>query len=274
MFAQSIHNASLRAGGPFVAVNCGAFPRDLLESELFGYVEGAFTGASRGGKKGLFELAHQGTIFLDEIGEMPVATQVQLLRVLQEKEVRRLGSDTVTPVDIRIIAATNRNLLEEIQEKKFRADLYYRLNVLNLYLPPLRERQEDILPLGMELFNRLWPESDGNSRKTVRGILEKLQGYSWPGNVRELSNLLERLSLLLQQGAGPDFIRRYLLQSLPQIQEMGKGSSGGELLEWERERILRVLKENDLDLAKTAAALGYSRSTLWRKMKKYDIENK
>lgn len=274
MFAQSIHNASRRAGGPFVAVNCGAFPRDLLESELFGYVEGAFTGASRGGKKGLFEMAHQGTIFLDEIGEMPVATQVQLLRVLQEKEVRRLGSDTVTPVDIRIIAATNRNLLEEIQEKKFRADLYYRLNVLNLYLPPLRERQEDILPLGMELFNRLWPESDGNSRKTVRGILEKLQGYSWPGNVRELSNLLERLSLLLQQGAGPDFIRRYLLQSLPQIQEMGKGVSGGELLEWERERILRVLKENDLDLAKTAAALGYSRSTLWRKMKKYDIESK
>ena len=126
----------------------------------------------------------------------------------------------------------------------------------------------------MELFNRLWPESDGNSRKTVRGILEKLQGYSWPGNVRELSNLLERLSLLLQQGAGPDFIRRYLLQFLPQIQEMGKGGSGGELLEWERERILRVLKENDLDLAKTAAALGYSRSTLWRKMKKYDIESK
>lgn len=274
MFAQSIHNASLRAGGPFVAVNCGAFPRDLLESELFGYVEGAFTGASRGGKKGLFELAHQGTIFLDEIGEMPVATQVQLLRVLQEKEVRRLGSDTVTPVDIRIIAATNRNLLEEIQEKKFRADLYYRLNVLNLYLPPLRERQEDILPLGMELFNRLWPENDGNSRKTVCGILEKLQGYSWPGNVRELSNLLERLSLLLQQGAGPDFIRRYLLQSLPQIQETGRKAPGSELMEWERERILRVLKENGLDLAKTAAALGYSRSTLWRKMKKYNIENK
>lgn len=272
MFAQSIHNASLRAGGPFVAVNCGAFPRDLLESELFGYVEGAFTGASRGGKKGLFEMAHQGTIFLDEIGEMPVATQVQLLRVLQEKEVRRLGSDAVTPVDIRIIAATNRNLLKEIQEKKFRADLYYRLNVLNLYLPPLRERREDVPVLGMELFNRFWPDNDGNSRNAVHNILEKLQGYSWPGNVRELSNLLERLSLLLQQGASSDFIRRYLLQSLPQVQETGGGSPGNELLEWERERILRVLKANALDLTKTAAELGCSRSTLWRKMKKYNIE--
>ena len=274
MFAQSIHNASRRAGGPFVAVNCGAFPRDLLESELFGYVEGAFTGASRGGKKGLFEMAHQGTIFLDEIGEMPVSTQVQLLRVLQEKEIRRLGSDTVTPVDIRIIAATNRNLLEEIQEKKFRADLYYRLNVLNLYLPPLRERRKDILILGMELFNRLWPDNDENSRKMVRSILEKLQGYSWPGNVRELSNLLERLSLLLQQGASSDFIRRYLLQSLPRVQETGEESHGNELKGWERDRILRVLKANALDLTKTAAELGWSRTTLWRKMKKYDIEIK
>lgn len=274
LFAQSIHNASRRSGGPFVAVNCGAFPRDLLESELFGYVEGAFTGASRGGKKGLFEMAHQGTIFLDEIGEMPVSTQVQLLRVLQEKEIRRLGSDTVTPVDIRIIAATNRNLLEEIQEKKFRADLYYRLNVLNLYLPPLRERQKDVFLLGMEIFNQFWPESDTNSQKTVCEILENLKEYSWPGNVRELSNLMERLSLLLQQGSGADFIRRYLLQSLQQIREMDRKPHGSELIEWEREQILGVLKKNNLDLAKTAEDLGCSRSTLWRKMKKYNIENK
>ncbi|MCR5370538.1 MAG: sigma 54-interacting transcriptional regulator [Clostridium sp.] len=182
MLAQSIHNASLRKNGPFVAVNCAAFPEALLESELFGYVEGAFTGSRKGGKSGLFELANKGSIFLDEIGDMPSALQVKLLRVLQEKKIMRVGGDRLIDVDIRVISASNKNLKEEVSKGSFRADLYYRLSTFTVDIPPLRERKEDIIPLFYSFSSRKGARlSDEGSRR--------LTTYDWPGNVRELQNV-------------------------------------------------------------------------------------
>ncbi len=186
LFAQSIHNASKRNNGPFVAINCSALPESLLESELFGYEEGAFTGAKKGGKPGLFEQAHKGTIFLDEIGDLPLSLQSRLLRVLQEKEIMRIGAIKIIPVDIRVISATNRNLTQLIEKNLFRADLYYRLNVLPLHIPPLRERLED-LPLLVNYFLA----RAGDKRHTSREIMNYLREYSWPGNVRELNNCIK-----------------------------------------------------------------------------------
>lgn len=193
VLAQSIHNESPRCTRPFVAVNCGAFPADLLESELFGYVEGAFTGASRKGKKGLFELAHGGTIFLDEVSELDVKLQSKLLRVIQERQVMRLGSDKVIPVDVRIIAATNKSLPELVTTGRFREDLYYRINVLRANILPLRCRREDILPIAYKLLDKL--RSKHNSR--LISFDEEMErffyNFDWPGNVRQLSNVIERL---------------------------------------------------------------------------------
>ncbi len=191
LFAQSIHSASPRSRQPFVAVNCGAIVESLLESELFGYEKGAFTGASKNGKQGLFELAHKGTLFLDEIGEMPLHLQVRLLRVLQEKEVVRVGGDTVIPVDVRVIAATNKDIPQMIRRREFRSDLFYRLNVLPLYIPSLRDRREDIPPL----FDYIKQKLNGSftlSEEAWRHVL----AYPFPGNVRELSNCVEYLSNL------------------------------------------------------------------------------
>lgn len=285
LFAQSVHNESNRAKGPFVAVNCGSFPRNILEAELFGYMDGAFTGASKGGKMGLFEMAHRGTIFLDEVGEMPMETQVQLLRVLQEKEIRRLGSDRVTPVDIRVITATNRNLFEEIKEKEFREDLFYRLNVLNIEIPPLRERREDVVPLGLSILNSFGAELQREHLEFVCGLLEKLKLYFWPGNVRELRNLMERIYVLLSQGESRDFIEKYINRYLLCSQKeetrgqcddkCGKKEeteTAGDLVIWEKMQIVNALKKHKVDMSKTAVALQMSRSTLWRKIKKYGIQ--
>ena len=196
LFAQAIHNASDRANGPFVAVNCGAIPRDLVQSELFGHVEGAFTGSARGGSAGKFELADGGTIFLDEIGDMSFDAQVSLLRVLQEGEITRVGAKSSRPVDVRIIAATHRNLSQAVAEGAFREDLYYRLNVLNLTVPPLRMRREDIPLLARHFLTRCVR----SLRKAVQGFapdaLELLSAYAWPGNVRELENSIERATNL------------------------------------------------------------------------------
>ncbi|EFW84548.1 sigma-54 interaction domain-containing protein [Pseudomonas savastanoi] len=196
LFAQAIHNASDRNSGPFVAVNCGAIPRDLVQSELFGHVEGAFTGSAKGGSAGKFELADGGTIFLDEIGDMSFDAQVSLLRVLQEGEVTRVGAKSSRPVDVRIIAATHRNLSQAVAEGAFREDLYYRLNVLNLTVPPLRMRREDIALLAQHFLDRC----ARSLRKSVLGLsaqaLELLVAYSWPGNVRELENSIERATNL------------------------------------------------------------------------------
>ena len=190
MFAQSIHNASPRRDGPFVAINCTALNRNLLESELFGYADSSFTGARRGGKAGLFETAHGGTVFLDEIGELPLEFQAPLLRVLQEKEVRRVGDDTVIPVDIRIIGATNRNLLQLVEEGKFRRDLYYRLNVLSVLVPPLRERQGDIRLL-VAHFLQSFSRERGCTYRVATELMHAFEAYPWPGNVRELKNFVE-----------------------------------------------------------------------------------
>jgi len=196
LFAQSIHNASTLAKGPFVAVNCGAIPKDLLESELFGYAPGAFTGAMRSGKPGLFELSHGGTLFLDEITEMDFFLQTRLLRILQAREVMRIGDNKVIPINVRVIAATNRNPAEEVAAGRLRADLYYRLNVLDLKVPPLRDRQEDI-PLLFNNFIRQYAKQYGTpAPKAGKDILRWLSAYSWPGNVRELENLAEKFIIL------------------------------------------------------------------------------
>ena len=190
MIAQSIHNISIRNVEPFVAINCAAISESLLESELFGYEEGAFTGARKGGKPGLFELAHGGTIFLDEINSVSLNLQAKLLRVLEEKEVMRIGSDYVIPLDVRIISAANEDLKSKAYEGNFRSDLFYRLNILELHIPSLRDRKRDILPLFKYYLEKLSNESDGIIVDS--GIEEKLVKYSWPGNVRELRNIAQR----------------------------------------------------------------------------------
>jgi len=197
VFAQSIHNASDRRLRPFIAMNCAAIPESLIESELFGYVDGAFTGARKKGKPGIFELAHGGMIFLDEISEMPFHLQARLLRVLQEHEVMRLGDDKIIPIDVRVIAATNRNLEKLTKDGLFRVDLYWRLNVLNLFIPPLRERRADVLPL----IDRMLSETEGcAARFTVSAACgDYLESYRWPGNVRELKNFCERVSAICDQ---------------------------------------------------------------------------
>lgn len=191
-FAHAIHRESLRRFGPFVAVNCAAIPESLLESELFGYKEGSFTGARRSGKKGKFALAHRGTIFLDEIGELSLPAQVKLLRVLQEREVEPVGGDRPEAVDVRVLAATNADLKRLVQEGKFRRDLYYRLYVIPLHIPPLRERREDIVPLVAALLQRLTAETGLRADSVEPDCMAALQAYDWPGNVREMRNVLER----------------------------------------------------------------------------------
>ncbi|MCI2061542.1 MAG: sigma 54-interacting transcriptional regulator [Eubacteriaceae bacterium] len=195
MFAQGLHNASERKTGPFVAINCAAIPQDLLESELFGYEAGAFTGARKEGKKGMFELADRGTIFLDEIGEIQPALQARLLRVIQEREVMRVGGSKIIPIDVRIISATNHNLLERIKQDKFREDLYYRLAVFNLKIPPLRRRKNDISLLA---GNFIANYNDGKLPKSWDKYLDWMSHYDWPGNIRELQNVTERIAVLSQ----------------------------------------------------------------------------
>ena len=180
LFAQSIHNESDRRNQPFIAINCAAMPENLLESELFGYEEGAFTGALKGGKKGLFEQAHNGTVFLDEIGDMPMYLQIKLLRVLQENQVMRVGGQSIIDIDVRVIAATNRDLPKMIKEEKFRSDLYYRINVLPIHIPPLRERKDDI-----NMMLKYFIERDISISEKVKSIINS---YNWPGNIRELRN--------------------------------------------------------------------------------------
>ena len=224
MIAQGLHNLSRRAKGPFVAFNCAAVPENLLESELFGYEEGAFTGARRGGKVGLMELAHGGTLFMDEIGEMPLPLQARILRVIQEKEVMRIGGERIIPVDLRLLSATNENLMQMIETRRFRKDLYYRINVLRLHIPPLRERQEDIPLLVEHIMNR-----HQAMNPAIRGIaakaLQLLGRQEWPGNVRELESTLERALLLAQGNMLQEADIREALQT--ECCRRGAGGSGG-----------------------------------------------
>ena len=267
MFAQSIHNASPRRDGPFVAVNCTALSKSLLESELFGYADSSFTGAKRGGKPDLFELAHGGTIFLDEIGELPLEFQAQFLRVLQEKEIRRVGGDTVIPVDIRVIGATNRDLMRGVEEGTFRRDLYYRLNVLTVNIPPLRDREDDFLQIADSIYSRIVPHRTPEDCRSFRRILERYRGYTWPGNVRELTNLVGRIYLLQKQALPGEKILDLLSRMTPQDQPPA-GVGGEDLADVELAHIRSVLARNGGNITRTARELRISRATLYRKLKR------
>lgn len=279
MFAQSIHNNSNRRNGLFVAVNCASVPENLLESELFGYEEGAFTGARRGGKKGLFELAHEGTLFLDEIGELSIKLQARLLRVLQEKAIIRVGGDTVVPVDVRIIAATHRNLEESVSKGLFRQDLYYRLNVLRLSLPPLRERLDDIPLLIDELLKKICKRTCNPRPIFSNRILNKFGSYDWPGNVRELENILERLVALKDgtevQLEDIDEIIKMEKQELlgKEVYKDKKVELKGTLEDMEREIISITLNLANQDKEMACNLLGISQTTLWRRLKKWNMSD-
>lgn len=270
MFAQSIHNASPRSGEPFVAVNCAALPPAILESELFGYVHGAFTGARAEGKAGIFELAHKGTVFLDEISEMSTDLQVKLLRVLQEREVTRIGDDKVLPVEIRVLAATNMNIQAAIADGRFREDLYYRIGVLELSIPPLRERWEDIPDL-VRYFMR------GRKTMTYRAE-EALKEYPWPGNIRQLSNIMERLDVLCDHSV---ITYEDVCQVLPIEERRAAERSAGEdadapdrpnlLPRMEERLILEVLAQTGGNKTLAAKLLGMSKTTLWRRLKEFRL---
>lgn len=260
LFAQGIHLASSRTDGPFVAVNCAALPENLLESELFGYVEGAFTGAVRKGKPGLFELAHHGTIFLDEVSEIPLSLQGRLLRVLQEREVVRLGHDRIIPVDVRVLCATNRELNRLVEEARFRRDLYWRLNVLSLSIPPLRERSDDVLLLLNHFLLSLSP--GGHQRiQFTQDAADFLTRYPWSGNVRELKNFCERL-MAVTRGVEVDeaFTKRLLEHSEPVLPLCNQRADSGEV-----ERALTAAGGN---VGRAARILGIHRATLWRRRKR------
>lgn len=260
LFAQSIHTAGNRCNGPFVAVNCAALPETLLESELFGYVEGAFTGARRKGKPGLFELAHHGTIFLDEVSEIPLSLQGRMLRVLQEREVIRLGHDRVIPVDVRVLCATNRDVHLLVEEGSFRRDLYWRLNVLGLFIPPLRERQGDIVPL-MEHFLGGLSAPGSKAFALAEDAFSFLIHYQWPGNVRELKNLCERL-IVVHAGKGVDAAAlSRLMEYCEPAGALCRGSMGMKDIEG-------AIAQAGGKMSKAAEILGIHRATLWRKRKR------
>lgn len=266
MVAQAIHNAGSRARGPFVALNCGAIPRELIESELFGYEGGAFTGARKEGRPGKFELADGGTIFLDEVGEMPLEMQVRFLRVLQEKKVVRLGGREEIPVDVRVIAATNRDLAREVTRGNFRSDLYYRLNVIEIRLPALRERPEDIPLLARCLLADLKKRLGKPKLELTPEVEAALQAYPWPGNVRELENVLERAAHLAE---GP-----IQLEHLPGTvtgREEVPVAGLTPLEETEKETILHALVLCRGNISRAARQLGIGRATLYRRLQRWHL---
>nr|WP_267939371.1 propionate catabolism operon regulatory protein PrpR [Paraburkholderia flagellata] len=277
VFAQAIHNDGARAGRPFVAVNCASFPESLLESELFGYDEGAFTGSRRGGKRGLFEAAHTGTLFLDEIGDMPLPLQTRLLRVLQEREFMRLGGTAPIPIDVRVIAATHQPLAELIEQRRFRQDLYYRLNTLRLALPPLRARREDISPLVTPVVARCLKHlgSTLDVQHALAPLMERLTAYDWPGNVRELENLAERIAVfLLQYAKLQDVQYDALRRDCPELFPAGETLSfpAGSGAPDHVERVREAMRTAGGHRGEAARKLGVSRSTLWRWLQELDLQ--
>ncbi|NPV28009.1 MAG: sigma 54-interacting transcriptional regulator [Firmicutes bacterium] len=269
LFAHSIHRASHRQEGPFVAINCAALPENLLESELFGYEEGAFTGARKGGKPGLFELAHNGTLFLDEIGEMPYQLQARLLRALQNKVVRRIGGERLIPVNVRIVAATNSDLLELVKQGLFRKDLYFRLDVLRLKIPPLRNRLSDIPYLLDHFIKKISAKYNKRVPGLSKTLTRHLMLYNWPGNVRELENFVEKYVLLYDPGQDPEELNQRLLALLGledrEVKRPAVTIRVGNLEEMER-NIVAKLDEIYQDKQELADLLGISRTTLWRKL--------
>jgi len=281
LLAQAIHNRSPRERGPFVALNCAALPRDLIASELFGYVPGAFTGASSKGRPGKFEMASGGTLFLDEIGDMPLDQQASLLRVLQEKKICRLGGEQVIPVDARIICATNKNLLEEVGKGNFRQDLYYRLNVVHVLVPPLREREDDIRILFTHFLSKIGRKLNCVIRSIEPEVVDALQRYSWPGNVRELENVVEKMinaadcGIIALSGLPLEIAAPSLLPSpsaAPAPQEANNGATLKERVAHNERRImLELLQQHKGNISRIAKAMGVSRNTLYRKINQYEI---
>jgi formate hydrogenlyase transcriptional activator len=269
IIARAIHDQSSRRQGPFVALNCAAIPAPLLESELFGHERGAFTGACAQ-TKGRFQLADKGTLFLDEIGDLPLELQPKLLRALQEQEFERLGSGQTIRVNVRVVAATNQNLAELVAAKRFRADLYYRLNVIPICLPALRERVEDI-PLLVEYFVRKYSMRFNKHIDLIpQEVMDVLQAHDWPGNIRELQNFIER-ALVFSRGP----ILRPPLTDLRQMTKQPSAAASDTLAEVEREHILGILQETDGQIGGQSGAatrLGLRRTTLLYKMRKLGIE--
>ncbi|WP_102347233.1 sigma 54-interacting transcriptional regulator [Bacillus sp. Marseille-P3661] len=287
IISREIHERSNRKdNGPFIKVNCGAIPHELLESEFFGYESGAFTGAIKGGKKGLFENANKGTLFLDEIGELPLNLQAKLLRVLQDKKITRIGGITEIQVDVRIIAATNRDLEKMVLNKEFRDDLYYRINVIPITLPPLRERKEEIIPLIVHFLTK-FNQKYSKKMYISASAMEAFRNYSWPGNVRELSNVIERLVVITNSD-------EILLENLPvNILEENRRSvdaeqsqhkeipfsliqntNGENMFEFMEKKLIIFYLETHGSIRKAARELGVSHTTLMKKMKKHNINLK
>ena len=275
VFAKSIHNLSPYYNGPFISVNCGAIPEDLFESELFGYEEGAFTGAKRSGKLGKFELAQNGTIFLDEIGELSLLFQTKLLRVLQEREIERVGGVRKYSIDVRVIAATNRDIEKMVEEGTFREDLYYRLNIIRLHLPPLRERRDDIPVLLAHFVKEACNKYGIPEKRFTSEVVSALMGYAWKGNIRELVNLIEQIVILSNKGV-------IELEDLPEtvhyssaIEQQRPASKLDEFksksAEDEKELILQVLEHTGGNKTMAAKELGMHRTTLYQKLRKYGL---
>ncbi len=274
LFARSIHMASKRKSKPFTPVNLASLPDSLLESELFGYTGGSFTGAAKSGRPGLFEFANEGTIFLDEIGEMLPNLQVKLLRVLQEGKVKRVGSQMEKPIDVRVIAATNADLEGLIKENKFREDLYYRLNVIPIYLPPLRDRKEDIPLLAMYFIKRMSAKLNKKVESITSGAMDKLCAYEWPGNIRELENVIERA---VNMAAEPYLTEDLILikdKSISQnglLDELQEEDSLQNIVSQYEKEVLKSALKKDMSIRKTARSLGISHTALMNKMKKYNL---
>lgn len=277
LFAQAIHHASPRRRGPFIAVNCAAIPSELFESEVFGYEEGAFSGAKKTGKPGKIELAQNGTLFLDEISELPKAAQGKLLRVLQEREVERLGSIGKKRVDIRIIAATNRDLFELVSAGEFRQDLYYRLFVFDLPIPPLRDRKEDILPLVHYFLDKYNQQLNKNINQIHPHLLKCLMDHEWPGNIRELKAVVERgVTLSLGEELGDNAMVKRIATQTSQTQCLPSNNTSKTLeeivKETEKKAIVEALEKSDGDKTMAAVKLNIHLASLYRKMAKYQIK--
>ncbi|MED0875785.1 sigma 54-interacting transcriptional regulator [Bacillus mobilis] len=284
LFAHAVHRASPRVSGTFIRLNCAAIPRDLLEAELFGYEEGAFTGAKKGGKPGKIELAHKGTLFLDEIGDMSLDMQVKLLRVLQEKEIERIGGTKIQKIDVRFIAATHRNLREMVQRGEFREDLYYRLNVFEIDIPPLRQRKEDMIHITEFLIKKLNGELGSNVISLDERVRDIFMKHDWPGNIRELENVLERAmnvieGMIIQVHHLPAYLRKKDMEeelyheiiTMDQEQNEGSYSLQVEVESAEKRTITRALEKTAGNIKEAAGLLGIHRASLYRKIEKYEM---
>src|SRR5699024_164726 len=273
LFAHAIHLASPRSAGPFIPLNCAAIPKDLLEAELFGYESGAFTGAKEGGKPGKFELAKNGTLFLDEIGDLPLDMQAKLLRALERKEIDRIGGTSSKKIDVRIIAATNKDLWEMTQQGNFREDLYYRLNVFMIEIPPFRERKEDVIQIATHLIDKLSKEIGLIGASMSEDVKHALMDYSWPGNIRELENVLER-SMNVVEDSGTIEMRHlpvYFRKGRSRDAMDGVYSLKEQMESTEKRAIMKALKKSDGNKNEAAKRLGIHRASLYRKMEKYEI---